>query len=150
MTDDGQFIFETYKLHTELAERVASLRESLNKIYSGMVTSIVAASVLLYRLLPDGEDVWVWVWVLPVLGILMSLTWMLSLHSVTGRLSAKHNVLLDLEKEFPFKFLDKENDLFIKGRFLRRKYSGMVMPGGFLILSGAWLSVLLIQNYCPT
>ena len=146
MTDDSQFLFETYKLHTELAEQVASLRESLNKLYSGMVTSIVAASVLLHRLFPGAEDVWV----MPVLGVVVSLSWMFSLHSVTGRLSAKHDVLLVLEKEFPFKFLDKEDDLFIKGRFLRRKYSGLVLPGGFLILSCAWLSVLLIQDYLST
>ena len=85
MSENGEMLFETYKLHTELAERVASLREGLNKLYSGMVTSIVAASVLLHRLLPDAEAVWV----LPVLGIVVSLSWMFSFQSVTGRLSCQ-------------------------------------------------------------
>ena len=58
-----------------------------------MVTSIVAASVLLHRVAPDSGTMWV----LPVLGMIASLSWMISLHSVTGRLSAKHVVLLELD-----------------------------------------------------
>ena len=87
---DNHLLFEMYKLHAELAEQAASLREGLNKLYSGMVTSIVAASVLLHRVAPDTESVWV----LPTLGIVVSLSWILSLHSVTGRLSARHAVLV--------------------------------------------------------
>ena len=139
-------LFETYKLHTELAERVASLREGLNKLYSGMVTSIVAASVLLHRVFPDAEAAWV----LPVLGIVVSLSWMFSFHSVTGRLAAKHDVLLVLEEKLPFDFLERENHRFNKGGFLRRKYSGLVMPSAFLVLCGAWLAVLLIRDYCTS
>ena len=103
--DDSHLLFETYKLHAELAEQAASLREGLNKMYSGMVTSIVAASVLLHRLAPNAEAVWV----LPTLGILVSLSWMLALHSVTGRLSAKHTVLVALETRLPFNFLDRQD-----------------------------------------
>ena len=84
-TDDTAVLFETYKLHAELAERVAALREGVSKLYSGMVTGIVAASVLLHRLVPDAETIWI----LPTLGIVVSLSWMLSLLSVTGRLSRK-------------------------------------------------------------
>ena len=146
MSENGQILFDTYKLHTELAERVASLREDLNKLYSSIVTSIVAASVILYRMFPVAETIWM----LPVLGIMVSLSWMFSLHSVTGRLSAKHEVLLILEEGLPFEFLQKENELFNKGQFLRRKYSGLVMPGGFLILSGACLAVLLLNDYCSS
>ena len=146
MPEDGQILFETYKLHTKLAERVASLRENVNKLYSSIVTSIVTASVIFYLMFAVEETVWM----LPVLGIIVSLLWMLSLHSVTGRLSAKHEVVLILEEELPFEFLQKENDLFNKGQFLRRKYSGLVMPGGFLILSGACLAVLLLHDYCSS
>ena len=128
--DDRGMLFETYKLHAELAERVASLRESLSKLYSGMVTSIVAASVLLHKLAPGTETIWV----LYLLGILVSLSWMLSLHSVTGRLAAKHKVLMSLEKDLPYNFLDRETEEFEKRRFFRRKYTGLLMPLGFLIL----------------
>ena len=139
-SDDSHLLFETYKLHAELAEQAASLREDLNKLYSGMVTGIVAASVIVHRLVPETETVWV----LPTLGIVVSLSWMLSLHSVTGRLSAKHTVLVALEAKLPFDFLCQENEEFNKRRFFRRKNTGLVMPGAFLILCAAWLAVLVV------
>ena len=135
-------LFETYKLHAELAEQTAALREGLNKLYSGMVTSVVAASVLLHRVAPDTETVWV----LPTLGIVVSLSWMLSLHSVTGRLSAKHAVLVVLEAKLPFDFLCREEEEFNKRRFARRKWTGLAMPGVFLILCAAWLTILVRQS----
>ncbi|MDE0554052.1 MAG: hypothetical protein OXI24_07560 [Candidatus Poribacteria bacterium] len=144
MSAEDQFLFETYKLHAELAERVASLREGLNKLYSSMVASIVAASVLLHRFLPDTKSVWI----VAVLGILLSLSWTFSLLSITGRLSAKHKVLLELEEQLPFKFLRKENLAFNQGSFLRRKYSALVMPSGFLMVSTIWFAILLIRDYC--
>lgn len=136
--DDSRrrLLFETYKLHAELAEQIASLRESLNKLYSGMVVSIVAASVIIHRLVPKTEMVWV----LPTLGIVVSLSWILSLYSVTGRLSAKHKVLVALEEaELPFDFLNQENEEFDKCCFVRRKWTGQVMPWLFLSLCLAWL-----------
>ena len=144
MSDEYQILFETYKLHAEFAERVAALREGLNKLYTGMVTSIVAASVLMHRLLPNAEAAWVFA----VLGIVVALSWMFSFHSVTLRLSAKHDVLVGLEGKLSFKFFDKENRLFNKSGFWRRKYSGMIMPIAFLILSGAWLTIVVMRNHC--
>lgn len=144
MPPDEQLLFETYKLQTELAERVASLREGLNKLYSGMVTGIVAASVLLHRLLPDPATLWP----LPILGILVSLSWVFSLHSVTARLSAKHKVLLLLEEKLPFRFLEKENRVFNRDRSIRRKYSALAMPAGFLALNVIWFIFLVRQEFC--
>lgn len=136
--DDIGLLFETYKLHAELTERVAALREGLNKLYSGMVAGIVAASVLLHRLAPNAETTWV----LPILGVIVSLSWMFALHSVTGRLSAKHNVLVSLEKNLPFNFLDRESKEFDERHFVRRRYTELLMPGAFLVLCIAWLVFL--------
>ena len=121
-----------YKLHVELAERVASSREDINKLHSGMVTGVVAASVLLHRLAPSTEMVWV----LPVLGTIVSLSWVMSSLSMTANLKAKHNVLLTIEKVLPFDFLDRENLQFGNG-FWRRKYMALVMPVLFLLLCAA-------------
>ncbi|MCY4642638.1 MAG: hypothetical protein OXC41_08095 [Gammaproteobacteria bacterium] len=139
--DERELLFETYKLHAELAERVASLRESLNKLYSGMVATIVGASVLLHSLLPNTETIWA----LPILGIVVSLSWLFALHSITGRLSAKHQVLVSLEEKLPFNFLDRENKEFEKSRFFRRKHTGLLVPGAFLLICGLWLVTLLLQ-----
>ena len=140
MSDDRQFLFETYKLHAELAQRVDEVREGLNKIYSGMVSSIVVASVLLQRFVPDSETIWLF----PSLGLVISLSWMISLCSVTGKLSAKHDILIVLEKKLPFDFLTQENRSFDEKGFLRRKISGMIMPTSFFLLCFIWLLILLV------
>ena len=134
-SNDIDIQFKTYKLHAELAERAASLRENLNKLHSGMVIGIVAASVIVHRLVPETEMAWA----LPALGIVVSISWILSLHSVTGRLSAKHTVLVALEEKLPFDFLRRENEEFNKQGFIRRKWTGQVMPWLFLILCIALL-----------
>jgi len=141
---DSDTLFEIYRLHTELAEQVSSSREGLNKLYSGMVTSIVAASVLLHRLAPDAGTVWA----LPVLGILVSLSWIFSLRSVTARLSAKHAVLLELEADLPFAFLKRENATFTKSGVARRRRTSLVMPAAFLVFCSLWLLVLLCSSHC--
>ena len=143
--DDSEILFGIYKLHTELAEQASATREGLNKLYSGMVASIIAASVLLHHVTPDSADV---VWVLPVLGIVVSLSWMASLHSVTGRLSAKHAVLLEMESMFPFDFLKREIIEFEKRGIVRRQRSEVVIPIAFLVICVAWLTTLPVKDFC--
>ena len=138
-------LFGIYKLHAELAEQASSMREGLNKLYAGMVASIIAASVLLHRVAPDSADA---VWVLPVLGMVVSLSWMMSLRSVTGRLSAKHAVLVDLESMLPFDFLKREQIGFFKVGIVRRKRSGLVMPAAFLGICAAWLTTVIVKDFC--
>ncbi|MCY4303440.1 MAG: hypothetical protein OXC62_01430 [Aestuariivita sp.] len=138
MKDESAILLRIYELHAELAERAALAREGLNKIYSGIVAAIIAGSVLFYRIVRIDEILWV----LPTLGILISLSWMVSLHSATGRLSAKHKVLLDLETKLPFEFLKRENEEFKKLFVIRRKWTALLMPLSFLSLSCAWLIVL--------
>ena len=142
--NEAATLFGIYTIHAELAEQAASSRESLNKLYTGMVTAIVAGSVLIHRVAPDSETMWA----LPVLGIAVSLSWMMSLHSATGRLSAKHSVLLELESKLPFGFLKRENDEFNKLPVVRRKWSGLLMPVAFLAISAAWLITLIVNAVC--
>ena len=141
-TDNGDLLFETYRLHAELAERVASLREGVTKLFSGMVSGIVTASVLLHRLVPDATTSWI----LPTLGILVSLAWALSLRSMTDRLSAKHAVLVILETKLPFDFLVRETAEFDNRGFWRRSRTGLVMPAAFLLLCVTWLGSILIAS----
>ena len=140
--ENVNLLFETYKIHVELAERVASLREGINRLYTGMVTGVVSVSVLLQRLAPDAATTWV----LPSLGIVVSLSWMLSLSSVTGRLTAKNQVLSELETKLPFAFLVHEQERFNKRRFIRRSLTGMVIPSTFLCLCIAWLVTSALVN----
>ena len=143
--DRQQCWFETYKLHAELAERVASLREGMNKLYSGMVSGIVAASVVLHRIDPAAETVWV----LAALGIAVSVSWLLSICSVSRRLTAKGEVLRTMEGELPFKFLTEEKCWFEKRCHLRRNVSLSVVPWLFLGICVFWLIVLCTGGNCP-
>ena len=147
MKDDPEqaTIVEIYKLHTNLAEQAATSREALSKLYTGMVSSIIVASVLLQRFAPGAETRWI----LPCLGALVSLCWILSLASMTGRLSAKHAVLLDLESRLPFDFFNQENEEFDKRGFVRRKWSSVLMPAGFLLICLGWLVAVLLPTPFP-
>ena len=128
-------LFDVYKLHAELAERVAALREGVNRLHSAIVASIVAASVLLERV-ESGPRI---AWFLPVLAIVVCLSWIVSLSSVTGRLTAKSEVLKELEMELSFNFLQREEEKFKEGRFLRRKWSGFLIPVMFIVLCLGWI-----------
>jgi len=133
--NNGQLQFEIYQLHSELAEKISTAREGSNKLYAGMITTIVAISTYVNQILPGYE----YNWVLPVLGLVISLSWLLTLNSATGKLYAKHYILLELEKELPFHFFEKENEVFVKGPYLRTRYTYMVLPICFIVLSIALL-----------
>ena len=141
-TNNSQQQFEIYKLHAELARDIDSNRESLNKIYAGMVISIIAASAFLHRSVTDVENVWI----LLVLGIIVALSWMFSLHSLTRKLRAKHDVLLTLEKELSFNFFEQENIKFNKDGFLNRRHSASIMPIAFLALCVVWFGVVIMEQ----
>ena len=128
-------LLEIYKLHVDIAERAAASREEFTKLYTGVVSTIVAAGVLLHRLKPEGGTELSWV--LPALGAVVSLTWLLSFLSVTARLVAKHKILAELEQDMPFAFLSREGEAF-KPRMLRRKITGSLMPTLFLAICVVW------------
>lgn len=144
MPENSQLLFETYKLHAELADRLSSEREGLNKLHSGLVTSIIAASILLHRFAPDEKTIWIFVF--SILGIFISISWALALYSMTGKMNAKHNVLVRLEQHLPFTFFEQENLLFEKEGYLRRKYSVLLMPFAFLIFSLFWTLLLVLEK----
>ncbi len=143
MSDDRQLLFETYKLHAELAEQVAAAREGLNKLYSSMVAGIIAASVLLHRFVPVDEKLNLEL-MLPVVGFVVSLSWMLALFSVTGKLYAKRKILLKLEKNLPINFFEQENFVFKASGFYRRIMTALFMPIAFLVISISWFLILAV------
>ena len=136
---DNTTLIEIYKLHAELAERVATSREGLNKLYTGMVSTIVVASVLLQRFDPESQTTWI----LPGLGCIVSISWLISLTSMTGRLTAKNVVLISLETRLSFDFFKRENVEFEKRGFIRRKWSSVLMPILFLLIHVGWLASVL-------
>ena len=129
-------LVEIYKLHAELTERAAALREEFTKIYTAAVSAIVAAGVLLHRLSGENKEPEL-EWVLPLLGVVVSLSWLMSFGSTTARLAAKHRTLLELEQELPFDFLTRESPHTPWRK--HRRVTGSVMPVLFLLVCLAWL-----------
>ena len=95
----------------------------------------MTAGVLLHRLKPEGRTELSWV--LPALGAVVSLTWLLSFLSATARLNAKHKVFIELEQDIPSAFFSRESEAF-RPRVLRRKITGTLMPALFLAICLAW------------
>lgn len=147
-------ILEIYKVHVELAERVAALRESTNRVYTSTAGGILAASVLLYRLsVATNDDTlpMAMALLLPLAGVMVAISWGGSVLSITRRLSAKSSVLRELERQLPFDFLDREQQVFMKtrrGRLVRRRNTLILFPALFLILCVVWI-VLLVQGDIP-
>ena len=141
-------LLEIYKLHAELAQQSATQRDNLTKLYSGMVISILAAAVLLYRFAP-APVTW-WVLALPILGIVVTLVWFTSMRSATGHLSAKHDILVELECHLPFDFLTREEVAFNRIRALRRKSGGTVIQLTFFVTCTIWLFALVIEIISKT
>ena len=77
---------------------------------------------------------------------MVSLCWTMSLHSMTGRLAAKHRVLAELESKLPFAFLTRESAVFDKGGFVRRKWTSVFMPVMFLLICIGWLVTLMAEQ----
>ena len=138
-TNDDRTRFEIYKVHAELAEQVAGHREGLHKMYSGMVAAIVSASILMERFVPETQMAWA----LPVLGLVVSISWLLSIYSITARLAAKHDVLVELEKRLPFDFFVREESAFKQRGSLARKRSSLIMPWCFVVMCILWIAYLL-------
>ena len=155
-TLDQDRLLEIYKVHAELAERVAALRESTNRVYTSTAGGVLATSVLLYRLSVDPTDdslpmAMAMALLLPLAGVMVSISWGVSVLSITKRLSAKGSVLRELERQLPFDFLGREKQVFMgtrQGRFVRRRNSLLVLPVLFLLLCVVWI-VLLVQGVIP-
>jgi len=135
---DEKVKLEIYKLHTELAERVSSLRETMSQIHSALFAGLVAAFVLLNRSSQADDN---YSWLFPAFGTLVSLSWILSIHSVTSRLRAKNETLRELEAELSCPFLKTENEKFDASTcgLLRRKNTSLLLPALFFLLCILWL-----------
>ena len=113
-------------------------------MYSGMVAAIVSASILIERFAPETQMAWA----LPVLGLVVSISWLLSIYSITARLAAKHDVLVELEKRLPFDFFVREESAFKQRGSLTRKCSSLVMPTCFVVMCLLWAAYLFC--FSPT
>lgn len=142
-------MFEIYKLHADLAERIASSRLNLNKTYTALITSVVAVYMLLSRFNLEEQYIYssdtnfpVKI-ALPVVGLLVSISWLMSIWNITGHLRAKNETLRELEADLPFRFLETELNKFEKKWRPRNSTSSMIMPISFVLICTVWIVTVI-------
>ena len=109
-----QHFLEQYKLYVESADRISQRRVSANN-YLLTVNSFL---VTLYGLAASFGPLQAqgWLYVLPVAGVLVSLTWALLIKSYKDLNTAKYKVIHELEEHLPVAVFDREWVLAERGR----------------------------------
>ena len=126
-------LLEIYKLHVQLADRVSQRRETANQRYAGLLTALTAFVGALLRFGTRDDFMDIVLTVIGALGVLLSISWCIVIHSYRQLNSGKFQVLHDLEKELPYSFFKREWDLLHKGKD-RRRYWKLTVVENFLPL----------------
>ena len=112
--DDPQQRLELYRLYLATAERVSDRRAAANT----WMLSVNAAVIGLYGYLGGDRapvppaDRWLWFLVIPVVGILLCLSWAGLLASYRKLNAAKFEVLKEMERDFPLSVFTREQEIY--------------------------------------
>lgn len=147
MPDAADLNLELYKLYLETAEKVSERRADANT----WMLSVNSAIVALYGYLSEaGASVGdfeksVWLWAIPVAGILVCLAWATLLSSYSALNRAKFTVLHEIEATLPFALFTREQAVYKE--MGRRPFSGIEkrIPFAFVVLYGLLLIAFLAQ-----
>jgi hypothetical protein len=97
-------LFEQYKLYVESAEKISERRVSANNY----LLTVNAFLVTLYGLLAASSYKGGWAVLVPVAGVLVSLTWHRIITSYRDLNTVKFKVIHELEREMPVALYDYE------------------------------------------
>ena len=97
-------LFEQYKLYVESAEKISERRVSANNY----LLTVNAFLVTLYGLLAANQYKGYWAILVPVAGVLVSLTWQRIITSYRDLNSVKFKVIHELERQMPAALYDYE------------------------------------------
>ena len=106
-------LLEIYKIHAAAVDNVSRRREMANRTYLGATTAIGAAMALVTGL--EGGPMWGAGLGLAILGGLVQMGWKGVIQSHKQLNEHKCNTLLELEKQLPFDFYQKEWESMKKG-----------------------------------
>ncbi len=105
-------LFEQYKLYVESAERVSERRVSANNY----LLTVNAFLVTLYGILAASPYKSYWIILVPVAGVLVSLTWYRIIMSYRDLNSVKFELIHELEQHLPAALYDYEWQKAERGR----------------------------------
>lgn len=114
--------FELYQLAVEMADRLSARRATANAYFATLLTSLAGVITFIQPFL--GVDAADWMRLIAgSLGLLLSLTWWLSLRSYRYLNEAKFEVIQKMEKKLPAAvFTEEWNYLESRGKGWRDRY----------------------------
>ncbi len=109
-----EHLLEQYRICVEMADHISSRRNSANSFLLTVNTFLLSLYSLSVPLLPD-RSTNSWKVLLPLAGILVSVTWWALIRSYRKLNSAKFQVLHELETHLPAAPFDREWELVGRG-----------------------------------
>jgi hypothetical protein len=144
---------EIYRLYVDTAERNIDRRIETNKFYLTLVAGIFVAYAFLLEgklhTAPQSVDLIHAIahWTLPVLLLIVSVTWFLSLRTFRSISAAKYKVIGDMERLLPYDPFGKEWDA--RTKFLTGSGVEMIVPVLFFLIALSGLAFLAWVRYAP-
>ena len=127
-TSNSDALFELYKLYVEMANSVSQRRESSNKFFLTLVTTPVALLVLVskenHSLLSNPSIMMA----CSIMGLVISITWILNLVMYRKLNSAKFKVILDIETHLPHAGFTEEKEHLKVDNYRGLTKTEMVLP----------------------
>jgi hypothetical protein len=142
---------ELYRLYVETAEKNIDRRMETNKFYLTLVAGIFVAYAFLLegKLLtaPQSVDLVHTIahWTLPVLLLIVSVTWFLSLRTFRSISSAKFKVIGEMEGSLPYNPFGREWEA--RNRFLTGSGVEVIVPVVFILIAIAAIGFLAWFRY---
>jgi len=144
---------EIYRLYVDTAERNIDRRIETNKFYLTLVAGIFVAYAFLLegklKTPPQSLDLVSTIahWTLPVLLLIVSVTWFLALRTFRSISSAKYKVIGEMEGNLPYSPFGREWEA--RTRFLTGSGVEMIVPVLFFLIALGGLAFLAWVGRAP-
>ena len=131
-------LLEIYRLHAELADRVSQRREGANRLYVSLLLALVLFLAALLRFGAGDVPGDVIVGTVGIIGVVLSISWLLVIRSYRQLNTGKLKALEELETRLEYPFFKCEWQLLGKGKdrgmYWRLTQAEAVLPWTFLVL----------------
>lgn len=98
-------VFKQYEMFVSSADKISSNRMDANKFFMTINSFILTAYSMFF------EKITTAIWVVPILGIIISLAWIRMLKSYSMLNSAKFKIINEIEEQLPLQLYKDEWDI---------------------------------------
>ena len=123
-------LLEIYKLNAQSADKLDERRDATVRLYGGMCVVFATTAAGTLKEFPI-VSVSVCIFL-----TLLAWGWLATIRSLSAKLTVKHDLLVRMEKNLPFRFLTEETDLWESKGVRRHKSSLSYAPFLFIFLGG--------------